>query len=480
MDNKDVFTLCDDNVIYEIRLKEAINKGWLVPFRYYGIYDDIIDYDEINYAKGKYDRKQLEKALSIESRAEFALKYYKKHSSKRALGFCSTRKHAVFMAEYFSRKGINSCAVVSGNDFTRNGQCESCVMDKKNALEKLVKEEINVVFSVDIFNEGVDIREIDMVMFLRPTESPTIFMQQLGRGLRKARSKKYLNVLDFIGNYNGMVFLPEIINGDSSKKINERRSTYKADDYDLPDGCFADFDLKLIDLFRIQDENQKSLKDKVIDEYYRIKELLAKIPDRVDVYKFIDDDLYNTIRNRNDLNPFKDYLSFLDGLGELYDNENILVNTIAHRFLVEIENTSMNKTYKMPVLLAFYNEGNMKLNINDNDIYKSFRNFYSYSTNAIDLLRHESTRDFKHWDKSKLVSLAKRNPIKYLAKTSSGFFKIDGEAFNLTEDLRKYLKNDAFIKQFKDVIDYRTRKFCKEILKNKNNNKKQSEENDEK
>ena len=107
LDSQDVFALCDYNLVYEVRLKEAINKGWLVPFRYYGVFDDT-DYSRIDYKKGRYDEKQLEKILNINKRADLILQHYLKYNSRRALGFCSSRGHAVFMAKYFSDHGIKS------------------------------------------------------------------------------------------------------------------------------------------------------------------------------------------------------------------------------------------------------------------------------------------------------------------------------------------------------------------------------------
>ncbi len=177
LDNKDVFSICDYNTVYEATLKTAIDKGWLVPFRYYGIYDESVNYDNVEYKNGKYNEKELEKALSINNRAEFILKHYKKYKSTRALGFCSSKSHAEFMAKYFDENGVPSCAVYSGSEGQYNEE-------RSIALKKLRDEELRVIFSVDMFNEGLDVKSIDMVMFLRPTESPTVFLQQLGRGLR--------------------------------------------------------------------------------------------------------------------------------------------------------------------------------------------------------------------------------------------------------------------------------------------------------
>ena len=114
LDNKDVFTLCDYNNVYEIRLKEAINKGFLSPFRYYGIYDDTVDYDEIAFRNGRYDEKDLEEKLMINKRSELVLNHYNKYNFKRTIGFCSSRKHAEYMAEYFTNKKIPAASVYSG------------------------------------------------------------------------------------------------------------------------------------------------------------------------------------------------------------------------------------------------------------------------------------------------------------------------------------------------------------------------------
>ena len=137
----------------------------------------------------------------LNKRAELILNHYKKYNSKRALGFCTSKRHAEYMAKFFSENGIESAAVYSGD----NGEFAE---ERNIAINKLAKGELRVVFSVDMFNEGLDIPSIDMVMFLRPTQSPTVFLQQLGRGLRKFANKKYLNVLDFIGNYRKADLLP--------------------------------------------------------------------------------------------------------------------------------------------------------------------------------------------------------------------------------------------------------------------------------
>lgn len=461
LDNKDVFALCDYNIVYEVRLKEAINKGWLVPFRYYGIYDET-DYSRIDYRNGKYDEKQLEQLLNINKRAYLILQNYLKYNSKRALGFCSSRGHAVFMAEYFMNNGIKACAVISHN--SKDPQESACIMKRREAIEKLKNSEIRVLFSVDMFNEGLDVPEMDMVMFLRPTESPTVFLQQLGRGLRRKGDKKYVNVLDFIGNYKKANLIPFFLSGDVKDFMRKSGSanTISVDEY--PDGCFVDFDFRLIDLFKRMADQQKELFDKVKEEYFRIKDDIKDRPLRLSMYTYLDEIIYSAINNKKDLNIFKDYISFLGKICELSEDEKALIGTKAHEFLKNIENTSMSKMYKLPIFLAFYNKGKIKLTIDEEDIYESFRDFYSHGSNAVDMLKDKSSRNYKEWGKKEYVDLARKNPIRFLSESSSEFFYKDNNNFCLNAELKDYMDNPAFIHHFKDIIDYKNRKFYRERL----------------
>ncbi|WPC40069.1 DEAD/DEAH box helicase family protein [Clostridium sp. JS66] len=457
LDNKDVFALCDNNVAYEVRLKSAINKGWLVPFRYYGIYDELVNYETIDYKNGKYDNNQLEKALMINKRADLIIGHYSKYKSERALGFCSSRKHAEFMAEYFCSKGIKACAVVSEGS-------SDCSVDRNEAVNKLGKGEIKVIFSVDMFNEGLDIPSIDLVMFLRPTQSPTVFLQQLGRGLRKYKGKNYLNVLDFIGNYKKANLVPLFLTGEP-KKSGDSRAIPNEEEY--PEDCFVDFDFRLVDIFKKMEQQGKKLQDIIKEEFYRIKEDLGHRPTRVEFITYIENDIYNRIKNASDKNPFRNYLGFLKDIEELQQNEAELMGTKAEEFINMIERTSMSKTYKMPVFLAFYNDGNLKLSIDEEDIYNSFKNFYAKGSNAVDLLNQKSTKGFKNWDKKQWYKLAKDNPLKFLAKTENEFFYFGKEDYCLNENLKEFKANEAFVRHFKDAVDFRTREYYKNRLQNK-------------
>ncbi len=448
LDTKDVFALCDYNTVYEIRLKEAINKGFLSSFRYYGIYDDTVNYDDISMRNGQYDEKDLEDKLMINKRADLVLKHYLKYKSKTAIGFCSSIKHAEFMAEYFTNHDIASAAVHSGGE----GEYTE---ERKIAIEKLKSNEVNILFTVDMFNEGVDIPSIDTVLFLRPTQSPTIFLQQLGRGLRKSENKKYLTVLDFIGNYKKANLVPFLLSGrDYDSKALATESVLE---FEYPNDCFIDFDFQLVDLFKLQASQELKVKDKIIFEYNSVKDTLGHRPSRVELFLKMDDAVFNAMKKISKLNLFRDYITFLSDNNELMDDEKSIVGSRAHEFLKTLETTSMTKSYKMPILRAFYNDGDIKMEIIDDDVYRSMLEFYSDSSNGVDMLKDNATKDYKTWDKRKYVSLAKRNPIKFLNKSAGEFFiKKDGCALALSGDLKEFIEEESFIEHFKDIIEYRT------------------------
>lgn len=193
MDGEDILSDFCNTIAAEIRLPEALNRKLLCPFQYFGITDSV-DLTNVEWKNGKYVPSELNRIYTKnDNRVREIInnldKYLKDYQDVRALGFCITQEHAQFMAEKFSLAGLKADYLVSNRNELR-----------KEIREKLTKKDINYLFVVDIFNEGIDIPEIDTVLFLRPTESLTVFLQQLGRGLRLADGKDCLTVLDFVGN----------------------------------------------------------------------------------------------------------------------------------------------------------------------------------------------------------------------------------------------------------------------------------------
>jgi len=193
MDNEDILLDFCDTIAAEIRLPEALNRKLLCPFQYYGI-SDSIDLSNVSWQNGKYLPSELTKLYTQNDRRVSEIysnlnKYLNDIENVRALCFCVSQEHAQYMAEKFTLLGLKADYLVSGRNHLRD-----------ELRLRFKKKEVNYLFVVDIFNEGVDIPEIDTVLFLRPTESLTVFLQQLGRGLRLSEDKECLTVLDFVGN----------------------------------------------------------------------------------------------------------------------------------------------------------------------------------------------------------------------------------------------------------------------------------------
>lgn len=447
MDGRNIYEICDYNVPYEISLKDAINKGMLVPFHYYGIFDKT-DYSQLHQVRGKYDDRELNKTyIGNERRYELIYKNYCKYGSKRALGFCCSKEHAKDMAKEFCRRGIPSVAVYSDaqGEYTE---------DRSTAIQRLMQGEIRVIFSVDMFNEGVDIPAVDMVMFLRPTESPIVFLQQLGRGLRKSMGKEYLNVLDFIGNYEKAGRVRFLLTG---KTFSETKTYNPADRTDFPDDCMIDFDLELIDLFAEMDKRTLRVKDCIRGEYYRVKNLLDKSPSRLELFTYMDDDVYQLAMQHSKENPFNFYLDYKNNLNELSEEEKEFLQGEGYKFVCLIETTNMTKVYKMPVLMAFYNHGDIRMEVTEQQLLASWKEFFSTGTNWKDLDKDMTYEKYMAISDKEHINKILKMPVNYLQLSGDGFFvKRDGCALALSEKLQDVIDNPVFVDQMRDVIRYRT------------------------
>lgn len=193
MDNEDILKDFCNAIAAEIRLPEALNRKLLCPFQYFGITDSI-DLSNVTWQNGRYLPSELTNIYTKSDRRTGEIianlsKYLTNINNVRALCFCITQEHAQYMAEKFSLSGLKADYLVSSRNELRD-----------DIRKRFSNKQINYLFVVDIFNEGIDIPEIDTVLFLRPTESLTVFLQQLGRGLRLAEEKECLTVLDFVGN----------------------------------------------------------------------------------------------------------------------------------------------------------------------------------------------------------------------------------------------------------------------------------------
>ena len=220
-DGFDIFQMFDHNIAYEIRLQKALEENLLCPFHYFGITDLNINDESIDISKQGDAFNRINFSKRIDYILEQAEYYGYSGDRVKGLVFCSTKEDAQKLSQAFNAKGYRTAALTgSDSQEVREATIQRLVSD----VPSDPNQQLDYIFSVDIFNEGIDIPEVNQIIMLRPTESPIVFVQQLGRGLRKHKEKEYVVILDFIGNYNTNFMIPIALSGDRSyNKDNLRR-----------------------------------------------------------------------------------------------------------------------------------------------------------------------------------------------------------------------------------------------------------------
>lgn len=326
-DQSDILSLCDDNLVYSRHLFDGIELGLLSPFHYFGIFDETVDYQEVPWRNGRFDPQALENKLATEARARHALRHWRGRGRQRTLAFCVSRSHADFMAARFRREGVRAEAVYRGSTLERSA-----------ALDQLEQGDLQVIFSVDLFNEGVDLPAIDTVLMLRPTESKVLFMQQLGRGLRLHPDKERLVVLDFIGNHQGFLNKPQALFevGSSYRQLAEFGRHARDGDLKLPPGCFANYDLAIIDfLIRLQGKGPAT-------DYQALRDSLNRRPTLAEFYR--SGSSMQDLRRQHG-----HWWALVLNQGELTPAESACFERYVD-FFREVETTNMTKCFKAVLL----------------------------------------------------------------------------------------------------------------------------------
>lgn len=298
----DVYDAFDHNIAYEIRLQQALEENLLCPFHYFGITDLQIDGETVDEETGLKDFNKL----TSDDRVSYVIEQieYYGHCGKRPKGlvFCSSKKEAGVLSEKFNERGYRTLAL-TGDDSQEK---------REQAVERLVLEDgedkLDYIFTVDIFNEGVDIPEVNQVIMLRPTESPIVFVQQLGRGLRKADDKEYVVILDFIGNYKNNFMIPIALSGDRSyNKDNIRRYVLEGERI-IPGSSTIHFDeISRKRIFAAIDSANFSDIKLIKENYKNLKNKLGRIPALKDFDNYGEMDVLRIFDN----NSLGSYYKFL-------------------------------------------------------------------------------------------------------------------------------------------------------------------------
>ena len=277
-DGFDIFRQFNYNVAFEIRLKQAMEQNMVCPFHYYGISDLMVNGESL---KEKEDFSRLvsdERVRHIINKIRF---YGYCGDRVRGLIFCRSPSEAKELSERFNEKGYKTTYLTG----------KSSLEEREEAIEKLESKDreksLDYIFVIDIFNEGVDIPAVNQIVMLRPTESPIVFTQQLGRGLRHSDGKDYVVVIDFIGNYDNNYLIPIALSGDTSfKKDNVRRFVVDANGL-LPGTSTISFDKIIKERIFAAIDNKNFSKMKIIlDAYKLLKQKLGRIPKLTDYEKF--------------------------------------------------------------------------------------------------------------------------------------------------------------------------------------------------
>lgn len=299
-DRKDIFELFDYHKIYETDLNDAIERRLLVPYTYYGLTDNI-DYSQIKYENKKYRVDDLEKLLIIPERNEAILReYLEKGDGDKAVGFCVSILHAQRMAEFFMQYGVSAVAIYSEHP------------DREQLVEGFRHDKYQVAFTVNLFNEGVDIPNLRVLLFLRPTESKTVFLQQLGRGLRLTAGKQRVKVLDFIGNYRRANQIRKYLANVSEAESGESGAKGKKLVYEYATGCEVHFDETVEEILDRQDRVEAGIsRDDLVAAYYDLAERLERKPSRADM------DTEGEYKTSAYIREYGTWIAFLREIGEL-------------------------------------------------------------------------------------------------------------------------------------------------------------------
>lgn len=432
-DNRDVYAICDGNVAFRLDFLEAINRRWLAPFKYLGVYDDT-DYSQITWLGNRYDEEEL---LIVQLREELALnvlRAWEKNKQTKTIGFCSSIRQADFLSNFFNKHGHKTVSLHS----------QQTGKSRENAISQLSKGEINIIFTVDLFNEGVDIPSVDTLLFVRPTESLTVFTQQIGRGLRLHPGKEACVIIDLIGNYrNADIKLSLFDTQPGEGKTRNIQPT-------LPEFCEINLDVNVIDLLKEMSRKRQPRREKLLNDYLELKKELGRRPTYLELH----------LQGRSDSpqykQEFQSYFGFLKWAEELTNRE-IEIFDRYENWYTEVERTGMAKSYKMVVLLAMLERGQSSW-YNTITSKQAAPFFHHYLMQK----EHRKRIDFsdkgakKLWDYDEkgVSKLIANMPMTKWSGSSKGLISYENDIFKLNFDLAME-DEEILFNWTKEICEYR-------------------------
>lgn len=435
-DGGDLLGLCQENLVIRCDMSEGICEGLLSPFHYFGVPDEV-DYANIPWRSSRFDEEELTNAVATQSRAQNALEQLKKRGGKRTLAFCCSTRHADFMREYFRGAGLRAASVHS----------QPSSDPRASSLEQLGNGDLDVLFAVDMFNEGVDLPKIDTVMMLRPTESRILWLQQFGRGLRKAEGKDHLNVIDYIGNHRTFLLKPqtlfELPAGDAA--IDRVLNLLAKGEAELPPGCQVTYELEAVDILRglLRKGTDAAL---MRYHYEDFKQRYGQRPTASEMY-------HEGFNPRSVKKSHGSWFGYVRSMGDLNANQQSLIeHGRAADFLSTLESTPMTRSFKMLVLLAMLNEEQFPGELSAEDLCAGVRRIARRS----EALHQEL--DVSLDDMPALRAYLEKNPIKAWAEGrgtgGTPFFDYDDGRFRTNFGVDADL-SAPFAEMVRELVDWR-------------------------
>lgn len=416
-DGFNIFELFDYNIAYEIRLQEALKENFLCPFHYFGV----TDYEKAGQVIDETADLQY---LTNRERVDFLIEkidYYGcSHSVPKGLVFCSRKEEAAKMAALFNERQIPS-SYLSG---------DHSIEQRESVVEQLESGAIQYIFTVDIFNEGIDIPKVNQVVMLRNTQSSIIFIQQLGRGLRKDKSKDFVTVIDFIGNYKNNYMIPMALSGDNTRnKNNLRRDTF---DTSYIEGL-SSINFEEVAKKRIFDSIDVAKMDSMQElrkSFIELKNRLNRIPYLLDfqtlgsidprVIALKEGTYYNFLVKMKEKQP------------ELSSNENLFLKFVTKELLAGM------RPHELYVIEQFINQPTARLSLLE--IQRLFES--KKIPSGLKLVKSVC----KVLD----LSFYESNGKEYQVGKA---FEFDGEFFEATDILKKMIENQYFVFLVTDLVD---------------------------
>lgn len=446
---RNIYEIFHYQIAYEIRLQQAMEENLLCPFHYFGISDIAMLSDKQVNTKKITDRDF--NMLTGEERVKHIVEqaHYFGYSGEKVKGlvFCSRIEEATALSEKFNQT-INPDTGKFFRTIALSGKTSE--EDRQMAFERLAMNEeeanennipLDYIFSVEILNEGVDIVEVNQVIMLRPTESPIVFIQQLGRGLRKAAGKEFVVVLDFIGNYSNNFMIPIALSGDRSYNADTIRKYVISGNNTIPGASTVHFDEIAKDKIFASIDKIKGMKTIIRDSYVSLKNRLGRVPYLLDFYENGEVDPLVIIKE------YKTYQAFLESMekenyqGKLTGDEITTLEYLSKTVL------SGARPYELEILRKLLKEGTVNFEKFDNDFavtYGYHVNLDSFD-NAVEVLQGKFVSKEEEYQKYSHMDILCREEDRRL-KRLIGF--------------AKRLQNAEFLRQVDDIVEVGLKRYA--------------------